>query len=61
MAKKIKKADIETLAKENPNVDKRQLEEVLKLLQKLRDRGIKRTEYSLISPYSRIVSRKSNA
>lgn len=61
MAKKIKKAYIKELLTENPNVDRRQLEEVLKLLEILHKKGIKQTEYSLISPYSRIISGKSNA
>jgi hypothetical protein len=60
MNKKTKKADIDVLVKENANVDRRQLEEAIKLIKILSDKGIKRSEYSLISPYSRIPSGKYN-
>ena len=56
-----KKTDIEVLVKRNPNIDRRQLEEALKILKMLRDKGIKRVEYSLISPYSGIVANKPSA
>jgi len=48
-----KKINLELIAEKNTNVDMHQLEEVLQILKKLNAEGIKRSEYSLISPYSR--------
>ena len=48
-----KKINLELIAEKNPNVDMCQLEEALQILKELNIEGIERSEYSLISPYSR--------
>lgn len=52
----MKVLDIEDVAANNPQVDTRQVREVLDILRELRKSGITRASYNLVSPYSRKVS-----
>ena len=63
--KMIEKVNIDEVIAKNPNVDKEQLVQVLKILgkvlKKLQDIGVKRAEYNLVPPFSRkVTSNKKN-
>ncbi len=52
----MKILDLEDVTANNPQVDTRQVQEVLDTLRELRKSGITRASYNLVSPYSRKVS-----
>lgn len=52
----MKVLDMEDVIASNPQVDTKQVQEVLDTLRELRKSGITRASYNLVSPYSRTVS-----
>ncbi len=54
MSKVIK---AQKIASSNPNVDRKQVEDVLRLLKKLRKLGVKESRYNLTPPFTRKISR----
>lgn len=48
----MKKLNIDEIAKTNPNVDAKQVKEILRSLKQLRAAGVKQQEYSIIPPLS---------
>jgi len=44
--------DISKILKANPQIDPRDLEEARKMLSKLRESGVKRSEYKLVPPFA---------
>jgi len=52
----MKVLEMEEVVANNPQVDAKQVREVLDTLRELRKSGITRASYSLVSPYGRRVS-----
>lgn len=52
----MKALEIEDVIANNPQVDTKQVQEVLDTLRELRKSGITRASYNLVSPYDRTVS-----
>lgn len=48
---------VETLSSKNDRVDVAQVLETLSALRELRSKGLRRSEYNLLSPYSRRMQR----
>jgi len=48
----MERVDVETILKQNPQIDREQLEEALAALRELEKLGIRRKGYSLVPPFS---------